>query len=219
MQQHNHEFKVHTWASKLAVLILIAGSLTACNNKENPDVVVVSPTAPPSPVATTPVSPAVVPTPTASSTTTTVVVSPTPRTSSTTTSSPGSTTTTTTTVIKEPITDVVVITSAPDQQTLLNRRVEFTNVKGQDVNGDRTFWVGTSNTQRLFVVLDPALDKGKAEQAVQIKDGQTLDLTGVLKPIPSADLAQKQWGLSAAEAKQIRTQKLYLQTDKINFKK
>jgi len=219
MQQNNRFLRLRTWTSRLAVLTLVAGLATACNNNDTPDTVVVSPTTPPSPVATVPVNPATTsPTPVVSPTSTTVVVSPT--TTATPTVSPSTTTTTTTTTVikEEPITDVVVITSTPNQQTLANRRVQFTNVNVQNVNGDRTFWVGPSNTQQLFVVLDPTLDKGAAEKAVQIKKGQTLDLTGVLKPIPSADTAQKQWGLSATEAQQLKGQALYLQTDTINYK-
>jgi hypothetical protein len=97
--------------------------------------------------------------------------------------------------------------------------VQFTEVNVQSVIGDRPFWVGRSNNERLAVVLDPALDKGSAENKVVVKAGQTLNVTGVLKPMPPAAQAQKQWGLSATEAQQLQTQAVYLQADKITFKK
>ncbi|HEY9693042.1 MAG TPA: hypothetical protein V6D15_12595 [Oculatellaceae cyanobacterium] len=185
------------------IILLCAGLVTACENQtaEKPDVIVVSP----SPATPAPTTPAPATTPTGTPTTT-------PTNSST------SQTTTTTTTTTEPITDVTVIVTEPSPQSLVNRRVEFTNVKVQNVNGDRTFWVGQSNNQRLFVVLDPALDKGSAENKVSIKAGQLLDTTGTIKKMPTAAQAQQQWGLSAAEAQAIQNQTIYLQTDTINFK-
>jgi hypothetical protein len=190
-----------------AIIVLFAALVTACENKtaEKPDVIIVSPS-PASPAPTTP-APATTPIPTTTAT-------PTTPTNSTT-----SKTTTTTTTTSEPITNVTTIVTEPSPQSLVNRRVEFTNVKVQDVNGDRTFWVGQSNNQRLFVVLDPALDKGNAENKVVIKAGQLLDTTGIIKKMPTIAQAQKLWGLSAAEAKAIQKQTIYLQTDTINFKK
>lgn len=187
------------WIGKTTVLALVVGLLAACNNPEanQPDVVVVSPS------PTTAVSPIVTPT---------VAVTP------TTTVSPSPTTTTTTTT-QEPIREVVVITQTPDRQSLVGRRVQFTGVSVESVNGDRTFWVGRSNNERLFVVLDQGLDLGKAEQQVQIKPGQTLDLTGVLQPMPTSQQAQQQWkGLDATEAQALNGQTVYLQADTINFK-
>ncbi|WP_157462273.1 hypothetical protein [Crinalium epipsammum] len=186
-----------------AVIVLFAGLVTACENQtaEKPDVIVVNPS-PASPAPTTP----------APATTTTATPTATPTTAT-------SQTTTTTTTTTEPITDVTVIVTEPSPQSLVNRRVEFTNVKVQNVNGDRTFWVGQSNNQRLFVVLDPALDKGNAENKVAIKAGQLLDTTGTIKKMPTAAQAQKLWGLTAAEAQSIQNQTIYLQTDTINFKK
>lgn len=85
--------------------------------------------------------------------------------------------------------------------------------------GDRTFWVGSSNAQRVFVVLAPNLDEGTVENKVVIKPGQTLDLAGVLKPVPSVKQAQQQWkGLTATEAQGLKEQIIYLQANQIRFK-
>lgn len=213
MKHKKNIVATRVWLSRVTMLALLAGAIAGCNNgtSDKPDVVVVSPTtpasAPPAPAAT---STAAV-TPNATATTTTAVTP-------TTAASPGTTTTTTTTVIEKPITDVAVINSAPDQQSLVGKRVQFTATNVLSVIGDRPFWVGRSNNERLVVVLDPALDKGNAESKVVIKGGQTLDLTGVLRPMPSAQTAQSQWGLTAAEAQGLQTQAVYLQADKINFK-
>ncbi|MGB3204873.1 MAG: hypothetical protein WBB28_07800 [Crinalium sp.] len=196
MKNHTSFVTARNLITKATVLVMFAGLVTACNDQtaERPDVVVVSP----SPV-TTPVTPATPTTTTASPITT-----------------PSTTTTTTTT--NEPITDVIVIVTEPQQQSLVNRRVQFTNVKVQNVNGDRTFWVGQSNNQRLLVVLDPALDKGRAEKRVDINSGQTLDITGVIKQMPTPQQAQQQWGLTAAESQALQNQRIYLQADQVNWK-
>lgn len=193
--------------AKAAFLAFIAGLVTACNDNtaNNPNSTAASPT--PVPTQTVVVSPSPVPT-------TTVVISPTPIPTRTVVVTPTATPTATV-VITEPITDVAVINRTTDRQLLANKRVQFTNVTAQNVNGDRTFWIGTGGTQPLFVVLTPPLDAGSAENKVVVKPGQTLNLTGVLKPMPSPQQAQTEWGLSPAEAQQLSSQTLYLQAERI----
>lgn len=193
------------WLGKATVLALVVGFLAACNNEEanNPDVVVVSP----SPTIAVSPSPNVVivsPTTAVSPSPNVVVVSP--------------TTTTSTTTASEPITDVVVIASAPDQQSLVNRQVQFANVPVESVIGDRTFWVGSGNNERLLVVLDEALDSGNTEKALDINAGQTLTMNGIVRRMPTAADAQKQWGLSAAETDSLKNQRVYLQASQVQNK-
>ncbi len=178
------------WLGRVSVLGLLVGFLAACNNEEanNPDVVVVSP----SPTIAASPSPNV------------VVVSPSP----TVAASPAA---------AEPITDVVVIATAPNKQSFVNRQVEFTNVPVQSVVGDRTFWVGSGNNERLFVVLDEALDNGRTEKNLKVNEGQTLMIRGLIRSLPSTQEAQKQWGLSAAEAEALRNQQVYLQASQVQM--
>lgn len=144
-----------------------------------------------------------------------VVVSPSPDTTTVTVTPTVSPTPTTTTSTTEPIQDVTVIVDTTDDTTLVNRRVEFTDVTVQEVISDRGFWVGNGAPQ-LFVQLDPSLDQGAQEQQVQIQQGQTLDLTGVLLPMPSAEQVQQEWGLTAEEAQQVTQETVYLQVDQIS---
>ncbi|NJR76298.1 MAG: hypothetical protein HC773_27460 [Scytonema sp. CRU_2_7] len=131
LQSDGNLVSTRLWLSKITLLTLFVSGLTACAPEpKEPDVVVV-----PTPQATVTVTATPTPQPT-----TTVVVTPSPQ--------------VTTIVQTEPITDVLVITNA-NKQTLVNRPVQFTNVNVQSVVGDRTFWVGSSNTQRVFVVLAP----------------------------------------------------------------
>jgi hypothetical protein len=193
IQSDGNLFSTKSWLSKATLLTLFATGITACATEpKQPDVVVV-----PTPQATVTVT-------ATPQVTATVVVTPTPQ--------------VTTIVQTEPITDVLVITNA-NKQTLVNRPVQFTNVNVQSVVGDRTFWVGSSNTQRVFVVLATKLDTGTAENKVVVKPGQILDLAGVLKPVPSAKQAQQQWkGLTATEAQGLNNQVIYLEANQIKFK-
>ncbi|MBD2209448.1 hypothetical protein H6G27_06115 [Nostoc linckia FACHB-104] len=193
IQSHGNLVSRNSWLSKATLFTLLVTGITACATEpKQPDVVVV-----PTPQATVTVT-------ATPQVTTTVVVTPTPQ--------------TTTIVQTEPITDVLVITNA-NKQTLVNRPVQFTNVNVQSVVGDRTFWVGSSNTQRVFVVLAPNLDAGTAENKVVVKPGQTIDLAGLLKPVPSVKQAQQQWkGLTATEAQGLRNQVIYLEANQIRFK-
>ena len=193
IQSDNNIGSKKSWLSKATLLTLFATGITACVPEANQRDVVVVPT--PQATVTVTATPQVTPT---------VVISPTPQ--------------VTTVVQTEPITDVLVITNA-NKQTLVNKPVQFTNVNVQSVVGDRTFWVGSSNTQRIFVVLAPKLDAGSAENKVVVKPGQTLDLAGVLKSVPSVKQAQQQWkGLTATEAQGLKNQVVYLEANQIRFK-
>lgn len=200
------------WVYRVALFASFTGLLAACadNTANNPNAA-----NPPQPTVTnTLVTPA--PQPTVTNT----VVSPVPQPTVTQTvvsPVPQQTDTATTNSSGQPITDVVIITTNPNQQSLVNRRVQFTNVNVQNVIGDRTFWVGSNNNQRLFVVLAPNLDAGSAENKVVVKTGQQVNLTGVLQPMPSTQQAQQQWGLSATEAQALSNQSIYLQADRIQF--
>lgn len=177
------------------VLALVVVSLAACEQREEtPNVVVVSPS-PTTPVATAP---------------SVVIVSPSP-------TVPASTAPTVVTTT-EPITDVVVVATTQDQQSLVNRQVQLTNTPVQSVVGDRTFWVGPSNTQQMFVVLDEALDSGSTEKRLDVNAGQMLTINGLLRPMPNTADAQKQWGLSATETEALKSQKVYLQASQVQQK-
>ncbi len=209
MEQPKSSIDTGIWIGRAVVATMIAGSLIGCNDNRanNPDTVVTTPS--PVPTQTVVVSPTPVPTQT-------VVVSPTPVPTQTVvvTPTPGGTNND---AVSEPITDVGIIATAPTQQSLANKQVQLTNVTAQSVVGDRTFWVGSNNAQQLFVVLSPPLDAGSAENRVVVKPGQTVSVTGVLKPMPTPQQAETEWGLSAEEAQAIGNQTLYLQANQIKL--
>lgn len=215
------------WVGKVTCLLLLTSAIAACENQTTtpnanstpqatPTVVVTPPPATPTVVVTpTPAPTTVVVTPTPANT---IVATPVPESPVATTPDTQVTTTADPAVAPgEPITDVAVIANTSDRKSILNRQVQLTNVKVQDVNGDRTFWIGQPNGQPVFVVLEQPLDAGSAENKIVIKPGQSLNLTGVLRPVPSTQQAQQEWGLTPAEAQTLQTQALYLRAGQVQF--
>jgi hypothetical protein len=89
-----------------------------------------------------------------------------------------------------PIADVPI--GQPDKlAALAGKSVQLTNAKVQDVVGDKTFWVGPSDTQRLFVFLE---EDGTARQNVEgkvdVNQGQTVTIDGEIRKLPSAEEAR-----------------------------
>ena len=187
----NSSLATWVWRGKATIVALLVGFTASCsdNTSNNPDVVVVSPTTPASP------SPNV------------VVVSP------TTPASPSPDVATDASLI----TDVVTVVTTPDKQSLVNKQMQLTDVQVQSVVGDRTFWVGPSNTQQLLVVLDEALDTSRVDKKLDINTGQTLTLKGLIRTLPSIPEAQKQWGLSATETEPLKNQQVYLQAQQVQI--
>lgn len=202
---HNRNFATaRTQIVRATVLALLAGAIAACNRTDGNNRDLAAPPPQPAPTTTVVVSPQPAPTTTVVVTpepapTTTVVVTPSPQ-------------------PREPIADIGVIATAPDPASLAGKQALLTDVTVQRVVGDRTFWVSSGNAQQLFVVLDNSLDAGSAENQIVVKEGQTVDLTGALRTMPSAQQAEQQWGLSADEAQELNSQPLYLQAQNIQFK-
>jgi hypothetical protein len=115
--------------------------------------------------------------------------------------------------VAEPITDVAIVTSTPDPASLINRRVQLTALNVQEAIGDRGFWVGNGGSQ-LFVVLTSKLNQS-LDQSTQVQPGQAVDLSGILRPMPSSRQLQKRWQLNPSEIRALETQTFYLQVNKI----
>ena len=87
----------------------------------------------------------------------------------------------------------------------------------QSVVGDATFWVGPSDDQQVFVVLDEEQDAAGAEGRVDVNEGQTVRITGEVRQLPSMQEAQQQWGLSEANAAQLENQQIYISAEQVEI--
>ncbi len=201
MTHSNHFATARVGILRATGLALLVGAIAACSSRERD---VATPPPQPAPTTTVVVTPQPAPT-------TTVVATPQPAPTTTVVATPSA-------QVQEPIADVVVIATAPDPATLAGKQAQLTDVTVQSVLSDRAFWVGSGNTQQVFVVLDESLDAGSAENQIVVKEGQRIDLTGSLKTMPNTQQAQDQWDLTAEEAQQLNNQPLYLQAQNIQFK-
>ena len=116
-----------------------------------------------------------------------------------------------------PITDMLIIVDTPDKASLVGKRVQFTNVTVQSVVGDKTFWIGPSKDQQLFVVLEEDPSAGATEGQVDVNAGQTVTITGEIRKLPSMEEARSQWGLSEANTAELENQQVYLHAQQVQI--
>jgi hypothetical protein len=115
-----------------------------------------------------------------------------------------------------PVTDLTTITGEPNKQPLVGRQVWLIDTKVREVVGDRAFWIGRSNGQQVFAVLEAEEDAGAAGLELDIGEGQTLTVTGVIEKLPSAEEAQQQWGLSEADTAELKNGEIYLSIEGVS---
>ena len=110
------------------------------------------------------------------------------------------------------VTDVNIFGSTADKMSLAGRRVDLTNVRVARVLSDRVFTV-TSGSGEMFVMLDENLDTGGGrEQQIKARPGQSVNLGGTFRNVPSAETSEERQGraLDAREYAQMKGQQIYL---------
>ncbi len=87
----------------------------------------------------------------------------------------------------------------------------------QSVVGDQAFWVGPSQDQQLFVVLEEDPSAGATEGQVDVNAGQMVSIMGEIRELPSMEEARAQWGLSEANTAQLANQQVYLHAEQVEI--
>lgn len=83
-----------------------------------------------------------------------------------------------------PITDIAMLVGATNLASMVGRPVQLTNVRVQDVVGDRTFWVGPDANQRAFVVLNEQPTPGQPpEGRYNVEPSQVIGINGVVRNV------------------------------------
>lgn len=108
------------------------------------------------------------------------------------------------------IRDVSTIVQAQDPAELEGRRVELSNVTVQTVLGDTGFWVGTQAGQILVVTKN-----GDDEDQTRAVAGQTVNVNGTVRRMPSIEDMQSMWGLTAEQASALQNQRVYIDADDV----
>jgi hypothetical protein len=123
------------------------------------------------------------------------------------------------------ITALGTVLSADEPRRLVGRSLRLERAKVQGVAGDRAFWIGDGEKDRLLVVLEEerrptgsaagAKRGGTVEGEVDVDAGQTVALSGSLAALPSPREAKERWRLRASESA-LRDRSLYLKADRVD---
>ena len=90
---------------------------------------------------------------------------------------------------------------------------EGREMRVESVVADEGFWVGDASSSRVFVFLSDQAKASEGESPFQVEAGQSIDFTGVVKPLP-ADVADL--GVEADEgADQLRQQGHFLELSRV----
>ncbi|MFW7378924.1 MAG: hypothetical protein ACOH5I_08970 [Oligoflexus sp.] len=117
-----------------------------------------------------------------------------------------------TTDSSSPILVTTLLFTTADPSTLIGRDVQLEGVQVQSVVGDASFWVGASESERVFVTFEeqPTPDQEQEGQKV-LKEGQTVDLMGEIRELSSIAEAWKQrWNVSETTVEDLREQPFYI---------
>ena len=108
-------------------------------------------------------------------------------------------------------------TAGISAKTANGKRFELNNVRVTKFVGDTTFWVDDGANGNIFVQLQNNLDAGQAEQRVQIKEGQLINLAGTITSAPMVDQAKTQWQLNDADAMNINNTGSYFLAERVSI--
>lgn len=115
------------------------------------------------------------------------------------------------------VTDLLIIVDTDDPDSLVGRRVKLESVAVQSVVGDKTFWVGPSKDQQLFVFLEEKVDPAGAEGQVDVNEGQQVTITGTVEKLPPIEQARKQFDLSEKNSADLKGEKLYVRAAQVKI--
>jgi hypothetical protein len=133
---------------------------------------------------------------------------------------PGGTVTRVAPVVAPPtgtLTDPAMVYTAERPAILVGRHVRADQAQVLSVVGDRTFWVGPSEEQKMFVRLRPGLDEGIMEKVVVMKPGQIVSIEGDLRGAPEGPNAPKWWRHRYSHGDVDHGEQIYLYADRIEF--
>lgn len=116
-----------------------------------------------------------------------------------------------------PVTDVVIVVTAPNPADFVGQHVELRGVHVQSVVSDKGFWVGPSDTQRLFAVRTNQTAPFTPPNGA-VDPGQTVDLFGVVEAMPD-DLTPQttEWNLASTDTAALGAERVYIRVDSLTI--
>lgn len=104
--------------------------------------------------------------------------------------------------------DGVQILASAHKSALVGQPFDIRNVPVQEKDGDHALWIGANNMGPMLVVL---VGNEATHADAAIAQGSRVDVTGTVERAPSAQIAQRQWKLSADGAKRLEQEGAYVQ--------
>jgi hypothetical protein len=96
----------------------------------------------------------------------------------------------------------------------VGREASLEHVLVRERVADRYLWIGGGNERPVFAVLDEDV-KVDIGHPVDLHPGQRVTLIGIVRPVPKADEAVKQWHVTPATGKLIEESGTYLHVTEI----
>ena len=94
----------------------------------------------------------------------------------------------------------------------VGREASLEHVMIRERVGDRYFWIGEGDAKPVFAVLDPDV---KHNAAITLRAGARVTLIGIVRPVPKAQEAERQWYVTPATAMLIEQSGTYLHVTEI----
>lgn len=104
--------------------------------------------------------------------------------------------------------DGVQILTATNKAALIGEPFDIRNVPVKEKAGDHAIWIGANDIEPMLVVL---MGDQAAATVGGVAQGSRVDVTGTVERAPSAEIASKQWSLSADGARRLEQEGAYVQ--------
>ena len=101
--------------------------------------------------------------------------------------------------------------------SIIGQQVQLSDVLVNRVTGDKMFILSSNNTNFVYVALSDMINSGSAEQALRVKDGQRVSLTGTVKAMPSTDTISTSWKLTQVEVDIAAKYSYYIEASQVTI--
>jgi hypothetical protein len=120
----------------------------------------------------------------------------------------GTTGTEATRVVTTPLAEVAELLT----NNAVGREAWLERVQIRQRVGDRYLWIGSGDARPVFVVLDADV---KRDHPIDLSPGRRVTFIGIVRPVPKADDAVKEWHVSPATATLVEESGTYLHATEI----
>lgn len=94
----------------------------------------------------------------------------------------------------------------------VGREASLEHVPIRERVDERFYWIGSGDEKPVFVVLDPDV---KRTTETTLRPGARVTLIGIVRPVPTAEEAERQWHVASATAATIAESGTYLHVTEI----